>query len=426
MIEPKYLRHHLEEVAQKLKKRGYVLDVDAIRQLEEKRRQLQEITQNLQHERNEKSRQIGQLKAQGESIDALKREVTSVGETLKSKQQALEECQQALEGIYWEIPNIPHESVPEGLEAAENQEVRRWGDLPEFDFTPRDHVEIGELHGKMDLERASKIAGSRFVVLYSTFAKLQRVLIQFMLDLHVSKHGYTEAYVPFIVNEMSLYGTGQLPKFRQDQFNLEGEERFSLIPTAEVPLTNLVRDEIIPDERLPLKWAAHTPCFRSEAGSYGKDTRGIIRQHQFEKVELVQVVRPHESYEALEALTGHAEVVLQSLGLPYRVMNLCGGDLGFASAKTYDIEVWIPSQNQYREISSCSNLEAFQARRMKARWRHPESQKPEPLHTLNGSGVAAGRALVAILENYQQQDGTIVVPEVLRDYMGCDVIQPEG
>jgi seryl-tRNA synthetase len=307
--------------------------------------------------------------------------------------------------------------VPDGQKEADNELVRSWGAPREFDFAPRDHVELGELHHQLDLERAAKLAGSRFVVLYRAFARLHRALIQYMLDLHTKHHGYQEVYVPYIVNENSLYGTGQLPKFRHDQFNIEGDHHFSLIPTAEVPLTNLVREEIVEDKDMPMSFAAHTPCFRSEAGSYGKDTRGIIRQHQFEKVELVHIVRPHESYDTLAQLTANAETVLQQLGLPYRVMNLCGGDIGFSAAKTYDIEVWLPGQQAYREISSCSNLEAFQARRMKARWRNPDTGSLEPLHTLNGSGVAAGRALVAILENFQNRDGSVDIPEPLQPYM---------
>jgi len=426
MIEPKYLRHHLSEVAEQLKKRGYILDVDTINQLEQKRRALQEKTQDLQNKRNEKSKWIGELKAKGEPIDEIREEVATISSQLKEKQQMLDECWHELTSYYWSIPNIPHDSVPAGSEDEDNELVRSWGDKTQFNFTPRDHVELGELHHKLDLPRATKLAGSRFVVLYEDFALLQRALIQFMLDLHTREHGYQEVYVPYLVNEDSLYGTGQLPKFREDQFSIEGEEQFHLIPTAEVSLTNLVREEILEDQQLPIKMTSHTPCFRSEAGSYGKDTRGIIRQHQFEKVELVHIVRPDQSYEVLENLTQHAEVVLQKLNLPYRVMNLCGGDLGFSAAKTYDVEVWLPGQQNYREISSCSNFEAFQARRMKARWRNPETQQNEPVHTLNGSGVAAGRALVAVIENYQQQDGSVIVPDVLQPYMQREIIKPSS
>lgn len=417
MIDPKYLRHNLQTVAEKLRKRGYILDVDTINQLEQERRQLQEKTQKLQHERNEKSKLIGQLKAEGQDIEQTKNEVERITHQLKEQSRLLEDKQQKLNAYYWSIPNIPHETVPDGQQDTDNELVRSWGEPTQFDFTARDHVELGELHNQLDLERAAKLAGSRFVVMYRAFARLHRSLIQYMLDLHTEKHGYQEVYVPYIVNEDSLYGTGQLPKFSEDQFNIEGDHTFSLIPTAEVSLTNLVREEIVEDENMPMSLAAHTPCFRSEAGSYGKDTRGIIRQHQFEKVELVHIVRPHESYDTLEKLTANAETVLQQLGLPYRVMNLCGGDIGFSAAKTYDIEVWLPGQQAYREISSCSNLEAFQARRMKARWRNPETGSPEPLHTLNGSGVAAGRALVAVLENFQNRDGSVDIPGPLQPYM---------
>ena len=418
MLDQKLIRTELEAVARKLKRRDYRLDTDRISTLEQQRKTLQTLTQDLQNERNTKSKAIGNAKAAGQDIQPLLKEVADLGEQLKSAQTRLLALQDELQQIYMEIPNLLHESVPDGRDENDNVEIRRWGTPREFDFTPKDHVDVGESLGQLDFEAAAKITGSRFLVLKGRLARLHRALIQFMLDTHTADHGYQEVYVPYIVNADSLRGTGQLPKFSEDLFALNTEQQYYLIPTAEVPVTNLVRDEIIPAEHLPLKYVAHTPCFRSEAGSYGKDTRGMIRQHQFEKVELVQMVRPQDSYNALEALTENAEKILQRLNLPYRVMALCAGDVGFSSAKTYDLEVWLPGQGKYREISSCSNFEDFQARRMQARWRNPETGKPELLHTLNGSGLAVGRTLVAILENYQQADGSVRIPECLRAYMG--------
>ena len=418
MLDQKLIRTELETVARKLERRNYRLDTDRISTLEQQRKTLQTLTQDLQNERNTKSKAIGNAKAAGQDIQPLLKEVADLGEQLKSAQTRLLALQDELQQIYMEIPNLLHESVPDGRDENDNVEIRRWGAPREFDFTPKDHVDVGESLGQLDFEAAAKITGSRFLVLKGRLARLHRALIQFMLDTHTADHGYQEVYVPYIVNADSLRGTGQLPKFSEDLFALNTEQQYYLIPTAEVPVTNLVRDEIIPAEHLPLKYVAHTPCFRSEAGSYGKDTRGMIRQHQFEKVELVQMVRPQDSYNALEALTENAEKILQRLNLPYRVMALCAGDVGFSSAKTYDLEVWLPGQGKYREISSCSNFEDFQARRMQARWRNPETGKPELLHTLNGSGLAVGRTLVAILENYQQADGSVRIPECLRAYMG--------
>lgn len=417
MLSPKLLRNHLNEVAEKLATRGFVLPVSEILQLEAQRKQLQNHTQHLQNERNARSKQIGQAKQKGEDITPLLAQVSGLGEELKEKEQELETLTSKLEMMYAAIPNLPHETVPVGKSEQDNKEARKVGTPKEFEFAPKDHVELGEKLGLVDFQAAAKISGARFVVMFKDLVKLQRALIRFMLDLHTQQHGYEEVYVPYIVNAKSLFGTGQLPKFKEDLFNLEGVENYSLISTAEVSVTNLVRDEIIPAEKLPLKFVAHTPCFRSEAGSYGKDTRGMIRQHQFEKVELVQIVHPNNSYELLEELTAHAEKVLQLLNLPYRVMALCTGDIGFGAAKTYDLEVWLPSQQCYREISSCSNFEAFQARRMMARYRDAQTQKPELVHTLNGSGVAVGRCLVAIMENYQDAKGHIHIPDVLVKYM---------
>ena len=418
MLDPKLLRTDLENTAKQLARRGFVLDVLSITSLEEKRKHIQVLTQQYQNERNTKSKAIGQAKARGEDTQPLMDEVTSIGAALKQAEADLEKIQTDLTAITLGIPNIPHASVPDGKDERDNQEVRRWGEPKKLEFAPKDHVDLGTDLGLMDFEVAAKISGARFVVLQGALAQLHRALIQFMLDLHTQEHGYTETYVPYLVNADSLRGTGQLPKFEAELFAIRSEQGFYLIPTAEVPVTNLARDTIIEAVRLPRKHVCHTPCFRSEAGSYGKDTRGMIRQHQFEKVELVQFVRPQESYTALEELTGHAEKVLQLLGLPYRVMALCAGDMGFSAAKTYDLEVWLPGQQKYREISSCSNFEDFQARRMQARWRNPETGKPELLHTLNGSGLAVGRTLVAILENYQEQDGSITAPAVLRPYLG--------
>ncbi len=418
MLDLKYLRANLDEVAQELKRRNFELDTAQIADLEAQRKTVQVRTQELQNLRRQKSKLIGQAKARGEDPQPILDEVSGLAQELAAQEQALVAVQQKLEAIYRGIPNLLHESVPAGFSEEDNLELRRWGSPPEFDFEPRDHVALGAIDGSMDFDSSAKITGSRFVVLHDRLARLHRALIQFMLDLHTTEHGYRETYVPYIVNKDSLFGTGQLPKFAEDQFRLVGEQDYYLIPTAEVPVTNLVRDTILDAAQLPLKRVAHTPCFRSEAGSYGKDTRGIIRQHQFEKVELVQITRPQDSYAALESLTRDAEQVLQRLELPYRVVALCGGDVGFSAAKTYDLEVWLPGQQKYREISSCSNFEAFQARRMKARWRNPETGRPEPVHTLNGSGLAVGRTLVAVMENYQQQDGGIRVPEALKPYLG--------
>lgn len=417
MLDPRRLRSNLDDVAAALRRRGFELDTARFSALEEKRKALQVETQELQNERNTRSKAIGQAKARGEDIEPMRARVAEIGARLEQVAKALDEVQAELDGMLLEIPNIPHASVPDGEGEDDNVEVRRWGEPPAFEFKPLDHVALGELHG-MDFAAASKLAGARFVVLQGPLARLHRALIQFMLDLHTQEHGYEEVYVPYLVNADSMRGTGQLPKFEQDLFALKGEQGFYLIPTAEVPVTNLARDEIIEARDLPRRLVAHTPCFRSEAGSYGKDVRGMIRQHQFEKVELVQLVPPAESYQALEALTGHAEAVLRRLELPYRVVTLCTGDMGFSAAKTYDIEVWLPGQERYREISSCSNFEDFQARRMQARWRNPETSKPELLHTLNGSGLAVGRCLVALLENCQEADGRIRLPEALRPYMG--------
>ncbi len=418
MLDPKRLRTELNEVATQLARRGFELDTVKLNELEARRKALQVATQDLQSERNSKSKGIGKAKAAGDDIQPLLDEVAGLGESLKENEQRLEAIKDELNGILMGIPNIPHPSVPEGNDEADNREERRWGEPPEFDFEPLDHVDLGARNGLLDFEAAAKITGSRFAVMAGPMARLHRALIQFMLDVHTTEHGYTEAYVPYMVNADSLRGTGQLPKFEEDLFKLQGEHEYYLIPTAEVPVTNLVRDVIVDADYMPRRWAAHTPCFRSEAGSYGKDTRGMIRQHQFEKVEMVQAVRPGDSYQALEELTGHAESILQRLGLAYRVVTLCTGDLGFSSAKTYDIEVWLPGQGKYREISSCSNFEDFQARRLQARWRNPETGKPELLHTLNGSGLAVGRTLVAVMENYQDKEGRIRIPDTLKPYMG--------
>jgi seryl-tRNA synthetase len=416
MLDPKLLRYALEDTARQLARRGFKLDVAGFAALEARRKEVQVRVQELQSERNTRSKAIGKAKAQGEGITALLAGVAELGEQLKEAEAHLEAIQAQLEATLMELPNLPDASVPDGQDERDNVEIRRWGEPAELEFTPKDHVDLGGPLG-MDFEVAVKLSGARFTTLSGSLARLHRALTQFMLDLHTSEHGYTEVYVPYLVNSECLRGTGQLPKFEEDLFAIRGADYY-LIPTAEVPVTNFVREEIIPAERLPLKYVAHTPCFRSEAGSYGKDTRGMIRQHQFEKVELVQVVCPEDSWQALEELTRHAETVLQRLGLPYRVMNLCAGDLGFASSKTYDLEVWLPGQQAYREISSCSNFLEFQSRRMQARWRNPETQKPAWVHTLNGSALAVGRTLVAVLENYQQPDGSIRIPERLQPYMG--------
>ena len=420
MLDPKLLRADLDGVAKILTRRGFELDTAKLEGLEARRKQLQVEAQELQSQRNTKSKSIGQAKAAGTDIQPLLDEVADLGGRLKTANDALVEVQDALKSIALGIPNLPHDSVPDGVDESDNREERRWGKPREFGFEPSDHVDIGAGLGQLDFDVAAKLTGSRFVVMSGALARMHRALTQLMLDMHTAEHGYTETYVPFIVNADSLRGTGQLPKFSDDLFRLEATD-FYLIPTAEVPLSNLVRDTILEDGQLPLRYAAHTPCFRSEAGSHGKDTRGMIRQHQFDKVELVHIVRPAESDGALEALTGHAESILQRLELPYRVVTLCGGDLGFSATKTYDIEVWLPGQEKYREISSCSNMGDFQARRMQARWRSPATGKPELVHTLNGSGLAVGRALVAVLENYQRADGSVEVPDALRPYMGGQV-----
>ncbi|MDP7296652.1 MAG: serine--tRNA ligase [Gammaproteobacteria bacterium] len=417
MLDQKLLRGDIEAVRVNLARRGFVLDTDAYRALEEQRKAIQVRVEELRNERNVKSKGIGAAKATGEDIQPLLDAVQSLGEALKSADTELGAVQAQLGELQMGLPNLLHDSVPDGADEAGNLEIRTWGEPTALAFTPRDHADLGAALGQMDFAAAAKLTGARFTVMQADLARLQRALIQFMLNLHTEAHGYTEVYAPYIVNGDSLRGTGQLPKFGEDLFALQGDQEYYLIPTAEVPVTNLVRDEIIDAQRLPLKFVAHTPCFRSEAGSHGQDTRGLIRQHQFEKVELVQIVQPEHSYPALEELTGHAETVLQKLGLPYRVITLCAGDIGFGAAKTYDLEVWIPSQDRYREISSCSNYQDYQARRMAARWRNPHTGKPELVHTLNGSGVAAGRALVAVMENYQQEDGSIRIPEVLRPYM---------
>lgn len=416
MLNPNFLRNQLDQTAARLKRRGFKLDIAALQALEQERKQIQVQTQSLQQARNACSKAIGQRKTAGEDVSALLNEVAGIGAELETNKVALASIQNRLEGLLLEIPNLPHESVPEGSTEDDNVVVRDWGQVPEFAFEPKDHVDLGTRLGEMDFELSAKIAGTRFVTLFGPLARLHRALIGFMVDLHVREHGYKEVYVPYLVNADSLRGTGQLPKFGSDLFRI-AEQDYYLIPTAEVPVTNIGRDRVFETNDLPLKFVCHTPCFRSEAGAYGRDARGMIRQHQFEKVELVQLVPPTKSYEALEILTHHAEKVLQQLELPYRVVTLCTGDLGFASAKTYDIEVWLPAQRRYREISSCSNFEDFQARRLRARWRNPETRKPELLHSLNGSGLAVGRTLVAIMENFQEEDGRIRIPEVLRPYM---------
>jgi len=418
MLDPKLLRSDIQLVATQLRRRGMQLDSADYQELENRRKSLQVRTEELRQQRNDSSRAIGQAKAKGEDIEPLKQSVAALGEELKAAELMLGQTQQALDEILMGLPNLLHDSVPDGASEEQNVEIRRWGEPRTLGFQARDHVDIGARLGQLDFEAAAKISGSRFAVMKGSLARLHRALIQFMLNTHVEQHGYQEIYVPYMVNRESLTGTGQLPKFEEDLFALRGEQEYFLIPTAEVPVTNLARGEILESADLPLRMVCHTPCFRSEAGSYGKDTRGMIRQHQFEKVELVHLSRPQESYQELETLTANAESILQRLDLPYRVIVLCSGDTGFGAAKTYDIEVWMPSQERYREISSCSNCVDFQARRMQARWRNPETGKPELLHTLNGSGVAAGRALIAVMENYQQEDGSIRIPEVLQPYMG--------
>jgi len=423
MLEIQQLRTDLDNVTQQLAKRGFVFPVESFNALEAERKKVQTETQELQAQRNSASKRIGQAKSKGEDVSVIMAEVANLGDALKQAEDHLERLQQQLQKILLEVPNLPHASVPEGKDETGNVQIRRWGESRSFDFEVKDHVSVGEGLGLLDFETAAKLSGARFSLMKGGLARLHRALAQFMLDTHTQEHGYEEAYVPYLVSRDSLRGTGQLPKFEQDLFAVHAggvdstsTPEYHLIPTAEVPITNMVRDEIVPLQALPLKYVAHTPCFRSEAGSYGRDTRGLIRQHQFDKVELVHIVHPDQSYEALEQLVGHAEKILQKLGLPYRVMTLCTGDMGFSAAKTYDIEVWLPGQNTYREISSCSNCEAFQARRMQARFRN-ENGKPALVHTLNGSGLAVGRTLVAVLENYQNADGSVTIPEVLRPYM---------
>jgi seryl-tRNA synthetase len=438
MLDPQLLRNELDSVAAALKKRNMTLDTDPIKELEEKRKVIQMKTEELQSLRNSKSKEIGVLKSKGEDAQAVMDEVASIKTQLDESSLELANIQINLNKIIESIPNIPHESVPAGNTEDDNKEVRKWGEPKQFDFEVKDHVDLGEALEMIDFEAGTKIASSRFVVMHAGIARLHRALIQFMLDTHETEHGYSEINVPYLVNTDSCFGTGQLPKFEEDLFRIprsvesevnantivdvQPENYLYLIPTAEVPVTNIARGEILDSKELPKKYVCHSPCFRSEAGSYGKDTRGMIRQHQFEKVEMVQMVKPETSYAVLEELTGHAEKILQKLELPYRVVTLCGGDLGFSSAKTYDIEVWLPGQNKYREISSCSNFEDFQARRMKARWRNPETNKPELLHTLNGSGLAVGRTLIAVMENYQNEDGSITIPAVLRQYMNNQTV----
>ena len=418
MLDPQLLRNNLEETATLLKRRGYELDTKQFSSLEDQRKKLQVDAQALQAERNKKSKNIGKAKASGEDIQPLLDEVSSLGAKLEEAEKVLAAVQEEMHNIMMALPNVPDTSVPDGKSEDDNLEIRKWGKPKQFDFEVKDHVDLGEALGQLDFETGAKIAGSRFAVMNSGIANMHRALTQFMLDLHTTEHGYTETYVPYIVNSDSLRGTGQLPKFEEDLFKLRAEQEFYLIPTAEVPVTNIVRDTIIEESYMPRKFVCHTPCFRSEAGSYGRDTRGMIRQHQFEKVELVQIVTADNSEQAHEELTSHAEAVLQKLNLPYRTVNLCTGDIGFSSRKTYDLEVWLPGQNNYREISSCSNFGDFQARRLKARWRNPETGKPELVHTVNGSGLAVGRTLVAVMENYQDAEGRIHVPEVLQPYMG--------
>ncbi|MEH6468149.1 MAG: serine--tRNA ligase [Porticoccus sp.] len=421
MLDPKLVRSEPETIAAALSVRGFSLDVEKLTQLEIQRRDLQDKAQSLQSERNayakSMGKQIGEAKSKGEDITPLKEKGEELKKACIKAEDELSNIQQQLDSYLNAVPNIPDAEVPVGTTEDDNVEIRRWGKPRDFNFEVRDHVDLGVNCGQLDFETATKITGSRFAVMRGGIARLHRALIQFMLDTHVAEHGYQEINVPYIVNSDSLFGTGQLPKFEDDLFKLQDERGFYLIPTAEVPVTNIFRDEIVDADNMPVKFTCHTPCFRSEAGSYGKDTRGMIRQHQFEKVEMVQFVKPEESTETLEKLTGHAEAILQKLGLPYKTVILCGGDLGFSSARTYDIEVWLPSQDRYREISSCSNFRDFQARRLKARWRNPETGKPELLHTLNGSGLAVGRTLVAVLENYQQADGSVAIPEVLIPYM---------
>ena len=418
MLDPKRVRTQTEEIARRLAIKNFEFDIAPFEQLEERRRAIQVRTENLQSEQNKRSKSIGKAKAAGEDIKPLLEEVESLKQQRGDAEDELRSVQESLNAFFAGIPNLPDDDVPPGASEDDNVETRVWGTPREFDFEPKDHVALGEQLKGLDFEKATQLAHSRFAVMRGQLARLHRALAQFMLDQHTLQHGYTEAYVPYLVNANTLFGTGQLPKFEEDLFRTAGDNPLYLIPTAEVPATNLVADTILDDAELPLRLVCHTPCFRSEAGSYGRDVRGMIRQHQFDKVELVHIVRPEESTQALEELTGHAEKILQLLELPYRVVTLCGGDMGFSAAKTYDLEVWLPGQGKYREISSCSNTRDFQARRMQARWRNPDTGKPEPVHTLNGSGLAVGRAMIAVMENYQQADGSILVPEVLKPYMG--------
>ena len=421
MLDPQLIRNELNAVAKALDKRGVSIDTNKIQKIEDKRKAIQIKTEKLQADRNRISKEIGEMKAKGEDTDNLLEKVTSIKNQLDKNEEELTAIQQELNELIIVIPNIPHESVPDGSTDEDNQPIREWGEKPSFNFKINDHVDLGESLEQIDFDSATQITSSRFVVMKGQIARLHRALIQFMLDIHISEHGYQEVNVPYLVNADSCTNTGQLPKFKEDLFHIKDQD-FYLIPTAEIPVTNIVKDKIINDIELPLKFVCHSPCFRSEAGSYGKDTRGMIRQHQFEKVELVQIVRPENSYNVLEELTLNAETILKKLNLPYRVVTLCAGDLGFAAAKTYDIEVWLPSQNTYREISSCSNFESFQARRMKARWRNSKTNKIELLHTLNGSGLAVGRTLIAVMENYQTKNGDIIIPDVLRQYMSNESI----
>ncbi|MGC1181770.1 serine--tRNA ligase [Legionella sp.] len=418
MLDNQLLRENPEVIASQLLTRGFKFDVTAYTALEAQRKALQGATQALQNERNTRSKAIGEAKLCGEDIEPMREEVNRLSAELEQKKRELEDLLQQIDTLVLRLPNIPHESVPIGKDEKDNQELRRWGTVPTFDFPTRSHDELGEALGQMDFALAAKLTGSRFVVMKNQLARVHRALIQFMLDIHTQQHGYQEIYVPYIVNSDSLLGTGQLPKFEDDLFKLSGDQGYYLTSTAEIPVTNTIRDSILSADDLPIRYVCHSPCFRSEAGSYGKDTKGMIRQHQFEKVELVWITKPEDSYAALEQLVHHAEIILQRLELPYRVVALCTGDLGAGSAKTYDLEVWLPSQNAYREISSCSNMEAFQARRMKARYRQEKNREIELVHTLNGSGLAVGRTLVALMENYQDKEGNIHIPHALRPYLG--------
>lgn len=422
MLDPQYLRQNAEQVATNLARRGHHFDLESYGAIEKRRKSLQIETEALQSQRNQHAKAIGQAKAKGEAADELMAESALLASQLKEKAAQLDGLQGELDALLMDLPNLVHASVPDGRDESDNVVVREFGSPPKMDFEPKDHVDIGASLSGMDFESAARISGARFVVLTGSVARLHRALSQFMLDQHIANHGYQEAWVPYMVLASAMQGTGQLPKFADEAFEVAGEHQRFLIPTAEVPLSNLVADQILDAGELPIRWVAHTPCFRSEAGAYGKDTRGMIRQHQFDKVELVQIVRPDQADQAFEELTGHAEAILQALGLPYRVVSLCAGDLGFSAHRTNDLEVWLPSQQTYREISSCSHFGDFQARRMKARWRNPETNKPELVHTINGSALAVGRTLVAVLENHQQPDGSVLVPDVLQPYMGGQTV----